>query len=37
MASYRCVSRRPSLDTTTRYFRTGAAENAAITERISEH
>jgi hypothetical protein len=33
MASYRCVSRRPSLDTTTRYFRAGAA----VIERIFEH
>ena len=37
MAWYRCVSRRPSLDTTTRYFRAGAAENAAVIERIFEH
>ena len=34
MASYRCVSRRPSLDTTTRYFRAGAP---AVVERIFEH
>ena len=32
MTSYRCVSRRPSLDTTTRYFRVGA-----VVELIFEH